>query len=148
MFLDQLSTAGAIPTLALTLRFAGERQRLIAHNVANLETPNFRPSDVSPRAFQSVLQDAVRERRRATGGGHGDLRWRGTRELIPTQGGAGVRLEPRTPTGNILFHDRNNRDLERTMQSMVENAGAYRVASELLRSRMDLLGSAIRERVA
>lgn len=146
MMLDQLSSAGALPALALTMRFAGERQRLIAHNIANLETPNFRPADVSPRAFQKLLQGAISERRKSTGGGHGGLHWKGTRE-IERDGGSGLRLDPRTPTGNILFHDRNNRDLERTMQSMVENASAYRVASELMRSRVALLGSAISERV-
>jgi len=148
MFLDELGTAGALPVLEMAMRFAGQRQRLIAHNIANFETPNFRPVDVSPRAFRRVLQGAVQARREKTGGSHGALDWEETRELRRGADGEGMELKPRTPSGNILFHDRNNRDLERTMQAMVENAGAYRVASELLRSRTGVLVSAMSERIA
>lgn len=148
MFLDEISTAGALPALAMAMQFAGQRQRLIAHNIANFETPNFRPVDVAPRHFQKVLQGAVAARRERTGGGHGALEWEETRELRRERGSGDMMLKPRTPSGNILFHDRNNRDLERTMQAMVENAGAYRVASELLRARGGVLVAAMTERVA
>lgn len=146
MFIEQLSTAGSGPALSAMLRFAGQRQRLLAHNIANFDTPDFRPADVSPERFQDQLAAAVDERRRRTGGGHGALDLRSTREVGVARDG-GLRLMPRTPSRNVLFHDRNNRDLERTMQKMVENAAMYRVASELLSSRADLLGGAIAERV-
>ena len=58
-----------------------------------------------------------------------------------------LRLDPRTSSGNILFHDKNNRDLERTMQSLVENASMFRVATDLFRNRTTLLRDAIAERV-
>jgi flagellar basal body rod protein FlgB len=68
-----------------------------------------------------------------------------TREVHIT--GQGLQLTPQTPSGNILFHDRNNRDLERQMQSMVENLTVFRTAADLFKSRMDLLNTAIRERL-
>lgn len=147
MFLDDLATAGSLPALAATMRFAGQRQRLLAHNVANLETPDFRPIDVDPGHFQRELASAIDRRRARTGGGHGALEFGRTKQLEPGEGGALV-LKPRTASGNILFHDRNNRDLERTMQDVVENVTAYRVASELLRARGGVLRAAITERVA
>ncbi|MEM7622581.1 MAG: hypothetical protein AAF235_05195 [Planctomycetota bacterium] len=146
MFLDDLSTAGAKPALAATMRFAGQRQRLISHNIANMETPNFQAVDVSPRAFQRQLQRAISGRRESNGGASGRLEFRDTRELRFGASG-GLSLTPRTSTGNILGHDRNNRDLERTMQSMVENAGAFRLASDFMRSRGAVINSAIAERV-
>lgn len=148
--LDQLDTAGALPALDKAIRFAGARHTLISHNIANFETPGFQPVDVDPAAFQSELADAI-DRRRAgetgsLGGTHGDLPLGSTRE-IETLGDGRMRLSPRTSSGNILFHDRNNRDLERTMQALVENASAFRVATDLLRNRTSALRDAIAERV-
>ena len=59
----------------------------------------------------------------------------------------GLRLHP-TPLGdNILFHDGNDRDLERTMQSLVENFMTFRLATELMHGRFALINTAIRERI-
>ena len=145
MFISDLTNADSIPTLEASAQFAAQRQRLIAHNVANLSTPNFRELDVSVDAFRSQLSDAVGRRRARFGGLRGDLPLRDSREVETTARG-GIRLNPTEAGGNILFHDRNDRDLERMMQDLVENVGAFRVASELLRSRMDLLRTAISER--
>lgn len=148
MFLNQLNSAGALPALEMTMRFAGQRQRLIAHNVANLETPNFQPMDVSPRKFQRMLADAIDERRDRNGGASGNLSWNETGEVQRGRSDPhALRLDPRTASSNIMFHDRNNRDLERTMQAMVENAAAFRVAGDLMRSRVALLRETISERV-
>lgn len=146
MFIGDLLNSGAMPVLEMTARFSAQRQGVLAHNIANIDTPDFRPVDASPAAFQRMLREAV-DRRRAAGAS-APLEWEETREV--RRGGPGpfdLRLVPRTPTGNILFHDRNNRDLERLMQAQAENAGAFRVATDLLRSRYQLLGAAIGERV-
>ena len=150
--IDQLDTAGALPALDKAIRRAGARHTVIAHNIANLETPGFQPVDVDPAAFQAELADAI-DRRRAgkttdssRGGGHGSLDMESTREIEIGRDGS-LRLNPRTSSGNILFHDRNNRDLERTMQSLVENASAFRVATDLLRNRTTALRDAMAERV-
>jgi len=128
------------------MRFAGQRQRLIAHNIANWSTPNFQPKDVSVKDFQASLAGAVDARRARTGGMHGDLEWSGTREVRRTAGG-GLELEPTTDAGSTLRHDRNSTDLERTMQGMVENASAYRIAADFLRQQQSQLRGAIGERV-
>lgn len=146
MFIGDLLNSGAMPVLEMTARFAGQRQGVLAHTIANIDTPDFRPLDVSPGAFQRMLREAV-DRRREAGPGAA-LEWEETREV--ERGGPApfdLRLIPRTPSGNILFHDRNNRDLERLMQAQAENAGAFRVATDLLRSRFQQLGAAIGERV-
>lgn len=148
--IDQLDTAGALPVLDKAMRFAGARHTLIAHNIANLETPNFVPQDVDPKAFQARLAEAIDSRRAGNsgvrGGRHGELDLGSTRE-VETLADGSLRLDPRTGSGNILFHDRNNRDLERTMQDLVENASAFRVASDLFRNRTTILRDAMAERV-
>lgn len=144
-FLSDLTNSGAMPALEMTIRFAGERQRLIAHNIANLTTPDFRPVDVSPQAFQSALAGAVEERRNCSGG-QGELRLEPTRE-IRQRGDGSLELTPRTPSSGILAHDRNNRDLERLMQDLAENTAVFRSAVDLYKSRENLVRTAISQRV-
>lgn len=144
MPLIDMLDSGAIPVLETAMKFAARRQELIAHNIANIETPDFRQQDVSVDGFRKALAMAV-DRRRDEGGEGGNFVFEGTSEIRPSAGG-GLVLEPTTPSGGILFHDRNNRDLERLMQDQTENAGAFRVATDLLRTRFDLLKSAISQR--
>ncbi len=143
MLIDQVTNSGALPVLETAMKFAARRQSLISHNIANLSTPGFRPADVSVADFQKSLGEAVDQRRAR--GRTGGLELEGTSE-VKTDSRGGLRLEPRRPTGNILFHDKNNRDLERHMQDMVENLTAFRVSSDFFRSGLELVNLAIRER--
>lgn len=141
MLLTGLTSADGMATLEASMRFAAQRQRLIAHNIANLTTPDFRQVDADPRAFQRSLGEAV-ERDRA---GRGFVLAQ-TREMAVGPDGA-LTLTPRKPSGNILAHDRNNRDLEGLMKDLAENALAFRVSADLMRGRMELLRTAISQRV-
>lgn len=146
MLINDLTNAGAIPSLEATIRFAGARQRLIAHNIANAATPDFRPADADPRGFQRALGRAIDERRRNGTSETAPLRLRATDE-VAFQSDGSVRLTPRSPSGNILAHDRNDRDVEKLMADQAENVGVFRAGIELLRSRYDVIRAAISERV-
>lgn len=148
MLIDDITNSGAIPVLEASLKFAAQRQQLIAGNIANISTPDYRQKDVSVSDFQRELARAADARRGSAGGERGSLDMRSTQELRVEHGpeGATFRLTPRTASGNILFHDRNNRDMERLMQDMVETGQAYRFASELMRGRFEMLKSAIAQR--
>lgn len=146
MFLDDIASAGAIPALEMSVRFAGQRQRLIAHNIANLTTPGFSPLDASPRGFQETLDQAIRDRRDRTAGMHGQLLWNESDELIRDEHGQ-LALAPSPQSPGILFHDRSHRDIERLMQDHAENAAVFRVSIELLRSRYQQVNDAIAARV-
>jgi flagellar basal-body rod protein FlgB len=147
VLIGQLSSAGSLPALEAAMRFAAQRQKLIAHNIANFETPNFVPVDVSPADFQRVLGRAVDERRDRNGGMSGALELERTRQIEPGRGGS-LTLRPQSPVGGVLGHDRNASDLERTMQSLVENAAMFRVAADLHRARIGVVKRAIAERSA
>lgn len=147
MFIDGLTNSGAIPALELATSFAARRHELIAHNIANADTPNFQPMDVDPRDFQRLLGEAVDARKsRRAASGTGDLPWRASRQIRRDERGDLV-LNPQTPALNVLFHDRNNRDLERLMQDLAENTAAFRVTTDLLRQQHQQLQAAIAERV-
>lgn len=140
--IDGVTNGEAIGVLERMVQFAGQRHRLIANNIANFDTPGYRPQDVSVAEFQDRLAEAVDERRAA--GGH---------QLAPSDSESieftttGIELHPQPIEDNILFHDGNDRDLERTMQDLVENFMTFRVAAEMLRGRFALINSAISERV-
>ncbi|MCC5786555.1 MAG: hypothetical protein JJU33_07640 [Phycisphaerales bacterium] len=139
-----LTNAGAMPALDTLMRFSARRQELIAHNVANINTPKFQPRDVSVADFQQTLGKAIDERRTRTGGAQGKLHFGRSDEVVRDADGR-LHLRPKTPSGNILFHDRNDRDLERLMQAQAENAGVFRAAADLYRHQGEMIRSAIRE---
>lgn len=134
MLISDVVNAGSLPVLSETLRMAGQRQRLLAHNIANIDTPDFRPVDVDVQGFRGELARAVRARRARTGGEHG-----------PLSGSPETRI--RTSDRQVLYHDRNNRDVERLMQNLAENTLAFRMTTDLIRRQNDLLRTAISQRV-
>lgn len=140
-----LGNSGAMPVLEQLLRFTGARQRLIASNIANLDTPDYRPLDVSPRSFQAALREAVETRRR--NGPDAPLQLPRTGEVEQLPDGHLV-VRPGTPSPNVLYHDRNNRDFETMVQQLAENGMAFRLATDLLRRENDVLRTAISQRVS
>ncbi len=145
MLISEITNSGAIPSLELTMRFAGARQQIIAGNIANISTPDYKQQDADPARFAQTLRQAIDERRERTGNQRGELHLPDTEEVSLGADGR-LQVTPSGGSGNILFHDRNNRDLERLMQDNAENVAVYRLSAELLRSRFELLRSAIAER--
>ena len=134
-----------MPALEKMLLFAGGRQRIIANNIANIDTPNFQGVDVDPKGFQRLLGEAIDSRRARNGGAFGELNLKQNRQ-VQSVGGRMV-LNAETPAAGVLFQDRNQRDLEHLMQQLVENASAFRVASDLMRKSSSQLKLAIAQRV-
>lgn len=143
--IDRLTNSGAMPTLERLLQFTQARQTVLADNIANLSTPYFKPRDLSPESFQKALGEALDRRRTRPNPVAGPLPMRDTRQL--SFGRHSLEVKPRALNENILFHDENNRDLDRTMQRLAENTMMHNVAIELMRSELNLLETAIRERM-
>jgi len=144
MFIRDLVTADELPALEQSLRFSAQRQRVIAHNIANIDTPGFQPVEVSVTGFRDSLARAVEARKEQWGGYRGELEWAETRELRKNGNGL-LEIRPTGHGDNILFHDRNNRSLERLMQQLQENTAEFTTTTELMRSKMELLRSAVEE---
>lgn len=141
-----LTQSGAMPVLERVIQFTSARHKLLSHNIANLSTPFFKPRDLDPAKFQAHLAEAVDDRRRRGPGlAHGPLPMRSTWQMRFDD--EGMELRPDASNENILFHDRNNRDLERIMQDMAENTLAHNAAVEMIKSEFDILRTAISERV-
>lgn len=150
MFIDGLVNADSLQVLEASAQFAARRQGVLVHNIANLSTPNFQQKTLSIADFQQRLAEAVEKRRSKFGGQRGDLELKDSREISFSRDASGqlrLRVTPRTSSGNILFHDRNDRDLERSMADLSETVASFRVATDLFKTRIQLLQSAISERV-
>ena len=143
--IENMFDGGAHPVLQRVVQFTQQRQRVLAHNIANLSTPYFKPVDLDPDGFRQALADAVDGRRQSAAPATGPLEVRDTDELSfrPNE----IHARPRPTHEGILFHDQNNRDLERTMQHLAENTLIHNAAIEMLRSEFTMLSFAIRERV-
>jgi len=143
--IDGMLDSGAIPVLQRLVQFTGARHKVLTHNISNLSTPYFKPRDLDPNAFQEELGEAIDRRRRTANPQMGDLDMDDTRQVHFSRDGS-IHVKPEPIHENILYHDQNNRDLERTMQRLAENTLTHQAGIELLKNEFDLLRIAIRER--
>ena len=134
-----------MPTLEKMFLFAGQRQQIIANNIANIDTPGYRSTDVDPRSFQKLLGQAVDSRRKQTGGAFGELHFAQAGQAR-MRGNQLVLTPEKTNTGGVA-NGGNDSDLERLMQQLVENASTFRVAADLMRKNQSQLKLAIAGRV-
>ncbi|WP_432799450.1 flagellar basal body rod protein FlgB [Poriferisphaera sp. WC338] len=140
-----LLDSGAMPTIERLVQFTGERHRVLTNNIANLDTPYFKPRDMNPKEFQAEMRRAIGQRRRQVDPLSGALAVRDTRHIDFRSDGITSKAGPMNE--NIMFHDNNNRDLEVTMKDLAENTMAHNAGIELLKNEFEMLKMAIRERM-
>jgi flagellar basal-body rod protein FlgB len=102
------------------IRAEDTRQRTIASNIANLETPGYRRLDVR---FEELLTKALRSRH-ATGAGD-------------------VKPEVFEPTGTTVKANGNNVNMEMEIGALVKNASRQTAFVRLLRKKFSQIESAI-----
>lgn len=144
-FFSEMLNRGPLPLLERTVSFTSARHRVIAENIANVDTPGYRTKQLDARAFQRSLREAAK--RRATSP-DSPFKLRATRELREDSAGR-LKVRPsEVPPENLLFHDGTNARVEQQMSNLAENAVAHQTAVELLKGSLDGLMKAIRGRVS
>lgn len=115
------------------------RQKVIADNVANAETPGFKPHEV---AFEELLGNAMGN------GGAKPLPMTGA-PASPAAGGAagtnayGVPRPQVVEAGSTNATNSGDFDMERAMAELSENRVQYATVAQLLSSRLIALKTAI-----
>ena len=106
------------------------QQRLIANNLANLETPGFIASHAE---FEDLLRSALAAEGRLGERSHGA-------EPSPLE-----RVEPRIvrSTAQPMSADGNNVDIEAEMTALSETSLRYEALTRLLRKKLQMVGTAI-----
>ena len=129
--IDRLLSQTAAGTLEKAIGFAAARHKVLAENVVNVSTPGYRHKDLDAGAFAEEVRRRL-DRRDASGAA--DLN-----DLDPRRAG---------PAGQLVFHDGNDRDVEKLLSDQAKNALRHNLSVELLRKQYGLLHMAVRERVA
>lgn len=142
MLIDSLLNRGSMPVLERVMSFTEARQQVLANNVSNLDTVGYKMQDLPEAEFSAALREAVD--RRDSAGTSAELMLRNTRHLQWDQNGR-LHAEPaEIEDSNILFHDENNRSVEKQMTEMAKNGLRHTLAVEMLRGQYQSLRSAIR----
>jgi len=123
-------TSAVVQTLTAALDTAALRQRTIAHNIANLNTPGFKRYQVS---FPQALQKAQGLPLRRT-----DLRH------LPAAAAAGQPLVTRDESTGMRA-DGNNVDIDREMVELAQNGLDYQFAARQVSGRLAMLSYVINE---
>jgi len=143
MWVDRLTDSPTQQALALTARFAEQRQQVLAENLANVDTPNYHSRRLDPEPFQDSLRTALDQAGQSRENG---LELRGNAQFSTGPDGQ-VVAEPATePASNVLFHDGTNARVEQLVSDTSQNALNYELTTSLLRGQFNTLLSAIRGR--
>ncbi len=124
-----------IPLLeAITRRMSwlGERQSVLAQNVANADTPGYTAKDVAPPSFGELVSGAASRLPMAvTSPGH----------IIPASAAGSFKITPqkaseRAPNGNAV-------QLEDQMMKISDTANDYALTTSLYRQQLGLIKLAL-----
>lgn len=122
------------------LQMLGERQKVIAENVANVSTPGFTPADIDQTAFAATLQ---RMTGRAQGPGRVAMVATQAGHMAP-QGGHGAMLTTaRTPDSETTL-DGNSVVVEEQMLKIAETRMDFETMVGLYQKSLGLLRLASR----
>ena len=131
--LNRLTDTLAFQTQALQLR--AERQRLLASNIANADTPGYQARDIN---FAQALREA-------TGAAAGNGR------LQATQAGHLAAPTGATAEANLLYAtasqtnlDRNNVDMDRERAAFADNAVKYEATLRFINGNVRTMLEAIK----
>ncbi len=135
--LNQLGDALNYHGEALKLR--AERQRVLASNIANADTPNYKATDFD---FKSALQSAVSAGNTLnTSAANGAMRTDARHLSTSTMSLPGVDMQYRTP--NQLSIDGNTVEMDTERASFADNAVRYEASLRFLNAQIKALTTAI-----
>lgn len=130
-----LDDIGIMKAISRRMGWLGERQRVLSENVANADTPNYKPKDLKQVSFNEL----VRNTQLSTGAavtqpghfrglrGHGNDQWKVAR--------AEGNYET-APNGNAV-------NLEQQMMNVAETQADHNLMSNLYRKQIGMLRKAI-----
>ena len=126
---------GSIPlfrAMATRMSWLGERERVLAQNVANADTPGYVPQDLKQQSFRDLLGGSARPALARTNSKHltGAASAPGDATLTK------VKEAETTPSGNRV-------SLEQEMMKVGETATQHHLITSLYRQQLGLLRTAL-----
>jgi len=130
-----LDNIGILKAITRRMDWIGERQRVLAENVANADTPNFKPRDLKQVNFSELLRgNSQKMGLKVTAAGH-----------FPAAGGAGAEhwRSQKTDTTYEVAPNGNAVNLEEQMMRLAENQADHNLMTNLYRKQVGLLRKAL-----
>lgn len=125
-----------IPIIALAkqrLGWLGRRQEVLAQNIANADTPAYRPRDLKPFRFRELVEQPATVNMDVTSEGHlGGRRKR----AAGFKSSEDRRPYETAPAGNAVI-------LEEQMAKVNETSLSYSLANELYRKQLGMFRTAV-----
>ena len=125
-----------------SLDAAALQHKAISNNLANVDTPGFKRSEV---AFREKLKKAIDEKEAAST----DLDLSRTDskhfELHPSEELSAIKPELRHQNDTSLRNDQNNVDIDLEMAKLAQNTVVYQALAQITQNQFAELKSAIRE---
>jgi flagellar basal-body rod protein FlgB len=116
------------------MEWLSERQRLLAHNVANANTPGYQSQDLKPLNFDSLLRAGARRvALRATRAGHISALARKSGKFKLTEAS---QKSAKSMTGNDIV-------IEREMMKVAQTSMEYQLTTNLYRKHLALVRAAL-----
>jgi len=112
---------------------ASLRQKVLANNIANVDTPGFKRSDVN---FEAVFNEALNNEL--------PLKRTSPKHLPGVSTGKGDIIQVDNST--TMRNDNNNVDIDREMTNVAENTLYYNGVARALSSQLEMLRTVIRQR--
>jgi flagellar basal-body rod protein FlgB len=136
--IHHLFESTSIPVLEQVVNFAQTRHGVLAGNLANLDTPGYQVRDLSEKAFEGRLKQAIHERDEShVRVSQSDL----TKQVEDSFEKVNGDLE------DFLYHDTSTGNLESQVAAINKNQMQHNLAIALLSSQFRLMQAAISERV-
>lgn len=148
--LQSILNSTTLPLLEKMAVFAERRHEVLAGNLANSNTPDYKTRDLSLDSFQTALQEAIHRRRHPERSSSADPTAPPTHtaksdsldDLFPRELFQAAEAEPH----NITFQDRGNRSVEHEISEITKNAMMQNLVVELMSAQMKTLEAVISER--
>lgn len=137
MFDSWLSNS-SLPALEQTAVFSQKRHQLLAGNLANLDTPDYKTRDLSLTEFQTQLKAATDPSKSAA------------TTYVPGKGQQPITQQQalekaRDVSKQVLYHDGGDVSLEEQVTEISKNQIMHNTAIALMRAQFQTLQVAIRE---
>jgi flagellar basal-body rod protein FlgB len=117
--------------------YLAERQKLLSENIANADTPHYRPSDLKPMNFQAVLRGDQRIKMAVTNQIH--LAGTGAQSAFKAEKAAFGKAYETSPNGNSVV-------LEEQMLKVADLQSNYQLTTNLYQKNISMLRTAIGQR--
>lgn len=132
----QSKTMSALEQMA---SFTQARQKVLAENIANVDTPSYQQKQVDLGSFQKALAEALQNH--SAGRGPSQV----TTDQVQRDAHGSMVLRPGVePAANIQFHDGTNGQIEQVITDMSRNQLLHQISVDILAKKYKGLENAIR----